>query len=68
MLNYLRVMLEGLLNMYRDTFDFAFQYRVLPVKAAASGVKLVLKHTANSNDPMKAFIRLLLASSGHNQY
>ena len=60
-LDDLRVMLEGLLYMYGDIMDFAFEYGILPITIASLGVGLVLGHMEPSTDPMKAFIRRLLS-------
>jgi hypothetical protein len=55
----LRSMLEGLLYMYGDIMDFAFEYGTIPVTTAAMGVSLLLRYTNGSDDPANQFIRRL---------
>ena len=59
-LDDLRVMLEGLLYMYGDIMDFAFEYGILPLTIASFGVGLVLRHLEQPTDPIIAFVRRLL--------
>jgi len=55
----LRYLLNGLMYLYSDTFDFAFQYGVFKITLFAFGLSIVLRTLKPTADPVRMFCRNL---------
>jgi hypothetical protein len=51
----LQYLLNGMMYLYGDTFDFAFQYGVFKITAFAFGVSVILKNTQPKTDQLQLF-------------